>query len=375
MDVDGKVTVETKTARRWLIAMFAVVIATGSLLVPRTLRSDALLHVFLLSLGCFWFALSKSVPTKRLRWGAEGFYENGALWIPRDAVVAWGNGSLKTLWETYYFTFPRLDTPAVPDLPIHELPIHRFRFQGDRPSPGLAIAAAILTLWTIAAPFVWPNVLGALTCAVGAMLLAWVIARIRRGTRVAATSRGLCVFHGTSREFVSLQDIVRVFCESPTSDRLGRVTLRKVNGSRIHLFHNGAETQRLVEFLNAHLPKSEPNPDAAHIQRNHRPTDEWVRALESRVRVAGPQYRIAPLETEPLWRIVEDPTAPDDARAGAALVLLRSKDDGARERLTAIAQSEALRGSDEGSALAEALDAILASDGDLATKLERLSSD
>src|SRR5262249_20710300 len=52
-------------------------------------------------------------------------------------------------------------------------------------------------------------------------------------------------------------------------------------------------------------------------------------------------YRQSAIRDEELWRVVEDPRAPQDARAGAALLLRRSLDDAGRARVRIAADAAA----------------------------------
>lgn len=62
---------------------------------------------------------------------------------------------------------------------------------------------------------------------------------------------------------------------------------------------------------------------AALVGRGDRPRSEWVEALMKLRDQAG--YREAVVRDEDLWRLVEDPAAPEDARAGAVMALRSGK--------------------------------------------------
>ena len=80
---------------------------------------------------------------------------------------------------------------------------------------------------------------------------------------------------------------------------------------------------------------------AALVRRGGREASEWVRALRGIGSFANADARTAPILPERLWRIVEDPSAPADARAGAAVALGQTADDDARTRLRAAASATA----------------------------------
>ena len=59
---------------------------------------------------------------------------------------------------------------------------------------------------------------------------------------------------------------------------------------------------------------------AAVIGRNGRTHEQWLEALRQ-LRRGEADYRSAAFPRDDLWRVLEDPAAPEDARAGAAFVL------------------------------------------------------
>ena len=71
---------------------------------------------------------------------------------------------------------------------------------------------------------------------------------------------------------------------------------------------------------------------ATVLRRGDRDADSWLRSLEA---IFGDPttYRTAPVLPDQLWRILEDPTQPEAARAGAAVALRRRLDDDGRARL------------------------------------------
>ena len=110
---------------------------------------------------------------------------------------------------------------------------------------------------------------------------------------------------------------------------------------------------------------------AALVRRGGREASKWVQALRGIGAFANADARTAPVMPEKLWRIVEDPAAPADARAGAAVALGQTADEEARSRLRAAASATAapkLRFAIEAAAKAE-------SDEAMAAALAELESD
>ncbi len=70
---------------------------------------------------------------------------------------------------------------------------------------------------------------------------------------------------------------------------------------------------------------------AAHLTRDGQSVDEWVRRVERLVH--ADIYRATALSIEKLWKLVEDPTVPPTARAGAAVALRASLNEEGRTRL------------------------------------------
>ncbi len=99
---------------------------------------------------------------------------------------------------------------------------------------------------------------------------------------------------------------------------------------------------RAREALAAHRATVGPRELAATLRRADRDKDEWIDALR-RLRDGEAAYRAAAIRDEELWRVVEDPGAPEDARAAAAFVLRRPdhRDGSATARLRVAAQAVA----------------------------------
>lgn len=98
---------------------------------------------------------------------------------------------------------------------------------------------------------------------------------------------------------------------------------------------------RAREALAAHRASSGPRELAATLARADRDKDEWLTTLRQ-LRDGEAGYRSSPMRDEDLWRVVEDPGAPEDARAAAAFILRRPGEETApAERLRVAAQAVA----------------------------------
>lgn len=106
--------------------------------------------------------------------------------------------------------------------------------------------------------------------------------------------------------------------------------------------------------------------DVGLLARASRSTEQWLRDLDE-LGEGRAAYRVAALPPDTLWRVVEDASSPATQRAGAAVVLRASLDEGGRVRLRAAAEacaSPRLRvaldaaGAASANALADALDAV-----------------
>jgi hypothetical protein len=79
---------------------------------------------------------------------------------------------------------------------------------------------------------------------------------------------------------------------------------------------------------------------SALVGRQGRTRNEWLEALH-RLKNDEGTYREIAVREDDLWRLLEDPAAPEDARAGAALVLRRSLDDSGKARIRVAARTTA----------------------------------
>lgn len=178
-----------------------------------------------------------------------------------------------------------------------------------------------------------------------------------------------------SRRFVAYGDVARIdtYVEEGRSKNsmCGLLVLLKsgdtvripIMGSRqqerdeLHMVH-----ERISEALDT-WSRGEGVAHAALVRRGGRAPSQWVQALRGIGAGANADARTAPVVPERLWRIVEDPSAPADARAGAAVALAQTADDEARARLKTAAAATAapkLRIAIETAATAETDEAIAA---------------
>lgn len=95
------------------------------------------------------------------------------------------------------------------------------------------------------------------------------------------------------------------------------------------------------EALSAHREATGSRDVAVTLGRADRKKDEWLAALRQ-LRDGDTAYRVAAVRDDDLWRVVEDPAAPEDARAAAAFILHRGGErDDATVRLRVVAQAVA----------------------------------
>lgn len=78
----------------------------------------------------------------------------------------------------------------------------------------------------------------------------------------------------------------------------------------------------------------------ALVARGTRSLEEWKKGLAA-LESGDSGYRQAALREEDLWRIVEDPRASSDARAGAAMLLRKGLDEAGRARVRVAAETTA----------------------------------
>jgi len=103
-------------------------------------------------------------------------------------------------------------------------------------------------------------------------------------------------------------------------------------GASLATQHRDAILARINETLVSYRARG-PAPDVSSmVAKGTRSRGDWLAALDKlRERQGG--YRDAVVRDEDLWRLIEDPSAPEDARGAAALLLRGSLDDAGRARV------------------------------------------
>ena len=135
-----------------------------------------------------------------------------------------------------------------------------------------------------------------------------------------------------------------------------QIRLRLVDGTehmlftsmrRNNSFGSGSATQhgdavhaRIAEAYAAFRAHPSAADVSALVGKGTRTRAEWLSALAT-LRDAQGGYRDAVVRDDDLWRVVEDPSAPADARAGAAMLLRRSLDDEGKARVRVAAEATA----------------------------------
>ncbi|MBX3232821.1 MAG: hypothetical protein KIT84_43885 [Labilithrix sp.] len=151
------------------------------------------------------------------------------------------------------------------------------------------------------------------------------------------------------KRFFPMADIVRVQPEGLTS-----ILLELRNGKQEILYLNsdkskggGVETEYrdavLARIREAHASQRALGPVAdvsALVARGERTPEEWRKALAA-LSSDEVGYRRASVRAEDLWRVVEDPRAAEDARAGAALLLRKGLDEEGKTRVRVAAEATA----------------------------------
>lgn len=96
--------------------------------------------------------------------------------------------------------------------------------------------------------------------------------------------------------------------------------------------------ERMREAFDAFHARGAGADVAPLLSRGDRSAKEWLDHLRA---LRDADYRTRAIREEDLWRIVEDPAAPEDARAGAAALLRSSLDDDGRARIRVASETTA----------------------------------
>lgn len=173
-------------------------------------------------------------------------------------------------------------------------------------------------------------------------------------SKIAVGVDGVLVRWLWQKKFLPMAKITRV---SPSGDRMidvwladgGVETLHTSmrrrgswgSGARSHAWqHRDAILARMNEALAAFRSRGPGADVSALVGKGTRTREEWLAAL-AKLRATEGGYRDAVVRDEDLFRVVEDPAAPEDARAGAALLLRRSLDDAGKARVRVAADATA----------------------------------
>ena len=111
-------------------------------------------------------------------------------------------------------------------------------------------------------------------------------------------------------------------------------------GSSWAVQHRDAVLARIGEAIMAYRARGPAADISALVGKGTRTRSEWLGAL-GKLRGAEGGYRDAVVRDDDLWRVVEDPSAPEDARGGAALLLRRSLDEAGKARVRVAAEATA----------------------------------
>lgn len=180
------------------------------------------------------------------------------------------------------------------------------------------------------------------------------------------------------KRFVPMSRVVSATADGSTRIRLELTdgsfqTIYTANNKRsggVYTQHRDLVLARIREAMRAYREMGPGADVATLVARGERTPAEWKKAL-SALGENDASYRQAAIREEDLWRVVEDPRAAADARAGAAHLLRKGLDADGKARVRVAAEATAspkLRvaleavaanaGSDE--AVEEALDALAA---------------
>jgi hypothetical protein len=186
--------------------------------------------------------------------------------------------------------------------------------------------------------------------------VAFVLASLLSATTVTLGAKGLVIRWLMRRRRIAYDEIVwvRVYEEAPVlfSQRERGVSLLLRSGELVRLPAQGDDEagtlQGVAEALEEALQhdrrsrRGQPLPEEAVVARRGRRPAEWLEALRAIGSGAAADHRTAPLPSDVLWRLVEDPRIAPEARAGAAVALRGSLDAAGKERLRIAAETTEL---------------------------------
>jgi hypothetical protein len=210
-------------------------------------------------------------------------------------------------------------------------------------------------------------------------------------SKIAVGLDGILVRWLWQKTFIPMSEIVDV---DRVDDRV--IRLRLVGGRDVRLYtsmrrrsdatsriaaeHRDAVLARIGEAREAFRARGPAADVSALVGRGTRTRADWLAAL-GRLRDVEGGYRDAVVREDDLWRVVEDPSAPEDARGGAALLLRDSLDDAGKARVRVAAEAtaspklrvalDAAAGDAQEEALRTALSDLADDDGEAARRASR----
>jgi hypothetical protein len=173
-------------------------------------------------------------------------------------------------------------------------------------------------------------------------------------TKIAVGIDGILLRWLWIKTFVPMSKITRFV---PEDDRIIRLTLsdgtekvvytsmrRKGGptgfGAKYASQHRDAVLARMTEASRAFHARTPAADVTALVGRGSRTREEWFDSL-AKLGASDGGYRDAVVREDDLWRVVEDPAAPEDARAGAMVVLRPKLDDAGKQRVRIAAEATA----------------------------------
>lgn len=179
-----------------------------------------------------------------------------------------------------------------------------------------------------------------------AAMVAWLVS-LNLNQIVEVGVDGVLVRWAGRRRFIPFEDIGSGKVTEPgcfelelRNGKTWRVWASERNGHREAVMQIAALASRFYEARRAYLDGARAVDLATYVARGEREIAEWRAEL---TRLHDPEtrggYRVPGARGEDLWRVVEDTTAPEDARAGAAIAL--RNEAGAHPRLRVAAEAVA----------------------------------
>ena len=200
---------------------------------------------------------------------------------------------------------------------------------------GIIVGLAVSGLWAVGGVLAalgsgdWASITSGL-----AMFVLLLLGAAWRST-ITVTIEGIYVTWLGDSRFIPMTEIAEATRVSPRE-----ILLQSPRGATFTLYtakHEEGpdalldEIHRVLDAARAAGPKRDVSAIVARGARTHA---AWLADLDQLGRSLGAGgYRAQVIEREDLFRLVEDPSASDDARAGAAIALKASADAAARERI------------------------------------------